>query len=127
MVFRKRGSKKGESAKGRMIDVGELYRRGKISSPEKEDSSKKGFSNEGGFVDVSKSGGSFSSSSKVSSNEGCYSKKEVDSRIEKLDGCIYKLEQRLEVLERKLGVDSSRPTSRSSGSSVGGAFNAVGL
>lgn len=36
-----------------------------------------------------------------------YNKREVDAKIERLDNQIYKLEQRLEVLERKVGVNQS--------------------
>lgn len=57
-----------------------------------------------GFMDSSSSG-----SSSFSTEANGYSKQEVDRRIETLDNKIYKMEQRIELLERKVGVN--QPTS----------------
>lgn len=52
---------------------------------------------------------SFSSSSSTpsfSTETDGYSKREVDRRLEQMDNKIYKLEQRLELLERKANINS---------------------
>jgi hypothetical protein len=49
---------------------------------------------------------SSSSSPSFSSETDGYDKREVDRRIEALDNKLYKLEQRIEVLERKANVGS---------------------
>jgi hypothetical protein len=58
---------------------------------------------------ASSSGSSVGSdlSSSPSSNMDVYEKREVDERVEKLDNLIYKLEQRILELEKKLGVNGS--------------------
>lgn len=45
------------------------------------------------------------SSNKFSTETEGYNRREVDERIEQLDNKIYKLEQRLEVIEKKIGVN----------------------
>ena len=45
------------------------------------------------------------SSSQFSTEIDGYNKREVDVKIEQLDNKIYKLEQRLEVIEKKIGVN----------------------
>lgn len=70
----------------------------------------------GGFFDFF--GGGSSSTSTTSSSDNSFSteangydKREVDAKIENLDNKIYKLEQRIEVLERKTGVGfNNNPT-----------------
>ncbi len=42
--------------------------------------------------------------SQFSSETEGYNKREVDAKIETMDNKIYKLEQRIELLERKLGI-----------------------
>src|SRR3989344_4114137 len=109
----------------KMIDVRELQRRGVVKLPEKEiviPTDKTGFvdfSGKGdsvikkssksqnnadffGFTGIKRGSGSLSSST----GEG-YDKREVDEKVTNLDNKIYKLEQRIELLERKLGVGSS--------------------
>ncbi len=103
MKFRKKG----------MIDVGELHRQGKISTVDREFNIE---SDKDGFVDVSANASSGvgnrfyrdedDSRNSVNSSNNGYGKKEVDDRIQKLDSMIYKLEQRVELLERKAGVDN---------------------
>lgn len=56
-----------------------------------------------GFMSGS-SGSDFSGETKE--GEG-YTKREVDTRIEALDNKLYKIEQRLELIERKLGINES--------------------
>ena len=46
-------------------------------------------------------------SSSSPSNMDVYEKREVDERVEKLDNLIYKLEQRILELEKKLGVNTT--------------------
>lgn len=48
-----------------------------------------------------------SSTSSLSSTKDVYEKREVDEKVEKLDNLIYKLEQRILELEKKLGVNQS--------------------
>jgi len=106
------------SSRKKMIDVAELQRRG-IVQPPKDDIIIP--TNSDGFVDLRASTGSnkkdffykrTSSSPTINPNNFStesdgYSKKEVDSKIIDLDNKIYKIEQRLELLERKAGVSSS--------------------
>ena len=125
-----------------MIDVGELVKQGKVRKA--GDSLPDFNTNKDGFVDMghpsnssekkvvktngfgggSGAGGGFIDFMNVGSSGGGdgggeeYSKKEVDSKIQKLDTMIYKLEQRVELLERKAGVNSSMSNSSDS-SSVG--------
>ena len=111
--------------KKEMVDIRELQRKGMIpKNPEDIP-----HADRKGFIDFSKkekkkieeetptksSGGvfgfmdSFSSSSSspsFSSETDGYDKREVDRRIEALDNKLYKLEQRIEVLERKANVGS---------------------
>jgi hypothetical protein len=49
--------------------------------------------------------GSSGSSLSSTSTADVYEKREVDERVEKLDNLIYKLEQRILELEKKLGVN----------------------
>jgi len=150
MIF---GKKKGLVRRRRgsvdMIDIRELQRQGRVLGPEKQmpdlDVDSEGYVRVGakasGVVtssrksDVSsadvanllssKSG----SSGSFSIEKDGYSKREVDSKIQNLDNQIYKLEQRIDVLERKLGIDSgySSPTPKSSSSGEGsGALGIMG-
>ena len=114
-----------------MIDVKELVRQGKVRRDDEGvkdfNTNKDGFvdmghpsnksgkkvvvsekvETEGGFMNFMNVGDSGSSEDSGSLNSGdCYSKREVDVHIQKLDSMIYKLEQRIELLERKVGVSS---------------------
>ncbi len=91
--------------KKKMIDISRLHKRG-IKIPKTSET----ITNKEGFVEVPNSS-SMSSSSFVSSPQSAdsYDKREIDEKIERLDNLIYKLEQRIELLERKLGVDDSTP------------------
>jgi hypothetical protein len=112
-----------------LIDVGELHRQGRVRS---DSSSSREFDfNKDGFLEV----GSLSLSSKksvgnssdsgnsemgrFSTERDGYSKREVDSKVQQLDSVIYKLEQRIEVLERKAGIDSGYSSKPSNSSSDG--------
>ena len=105
MIFKKRG---------RMIDIEKLQKKGllRVSENVETDSD--------GYIEV-KNGGQKQESSEQSlpnsdlfglagvskqsdTSAESYSKKEVDEKISRLDRLIYKLEQRIEVLERKAGV-----------------------
>jgi hypothetical protein len=112
-----------------MVDVAELQRKGLIINNRAELPP----TNRQGFIDMSKkekkkmeetitvpaqssssgSGGGFfgfmdssssSSSNSFSTETNGYDKREVDRRIEALDNKLYKLEQRIELLERKANV-----------------------
>ena len=111
-----------------MVDVAELQRKGLIINNRAELPP----TNRQGFIDMSRkekkkseeeiivpaqpssssSGGGFfgfmdsssSSSNSFSTETNGYDKREVDRRIEALDNKIYKLEQRIELLERKANV-----------------------
>ncbi len=133
--------------KKKMVDVRELHKRGIVNLDRKDvmvPTDKEGYVELGdkGFKSLepkskkinfsfygnsnsssSSSSTGSSSSSGVGDGEG-YSKREIDARLERLDNTLYKLEQRLEVLERKLGVNS--PSSSDSSGDVGGAFGAMG-
>lgn len=98
MVF---GKKKG------MIDIGELHKEGKVLSPDVMTTSIP--TNSEGFVEVGND--KFKDKNKIVNNERLenekeefYNKRDVDAKIIELDNTIYKLEQRIEVLERKAGV-----------------------
>lgn len=85
-----------------------------INSPSQESTSDSGagFPNFFDFNTSSSSSPSSSinsnlSSSQLTSNMDVYEKREVDERVEKLDNLIYKLEQRILELEKKLGVSGS--------------------
>jgi hypothetical protein len=119
--------------KGGMVDIRELMRQGKVRREGDDlpdlNTNKDGFVDMGhpsnkaevnvasennsdsamDFVNVGESGGGFSGEA-----DG-YSKREVDARIEKLDSTIYKLEQRIELLERKAGVEVPSEDSSSVG------------
>jgi hypothetical protein len=113
--------------KKRMIDVGEMQKRGMVRAPAKKSesgiiASKNGFvelkpsasetaqspsqSSDSGFLGFFGDSSSTPSASaeQFSTESNGYSKREVDAKIEELDNKIYKLEQRIEVLERKNGV-----------------------
>jgi hypothetical protein len=82
-----------------------------ISSPSVSQDSSAGFP---GFFDFNANASNSPSSSissdlssSSSSNIDVYEKREVDERVEKLDNLIYKLEQRILELEKKLGVSGS--------------------
>ena len=114
-----------------MIDIGDLHRRGFIKAPKKAkqlETDKNGFvelssnsasspanssvtEKSSGFFDFfgnETSSGSSSSSMSNSDSDNTYSKKEIDKRLEDLDNKLYRLEQRLELIERKVGVGNYR-------------------
>ena len=85
-----------------MIDVRELQRRGVVRIPEEEINIPSMSEDNEGFVDVIKTNFSSPQSSDNSRIES--------SRITELDNKIYKLENRIELLEKKLGVtDTGAP------------------
>jgi hypothetical protein len=108
--------------KKRMIDVRDFQKRGIVrTKPVNRDVIPTG---KDGFVDVrsktitqsSKSNSDFfygdktlsaktSTKQQFSSESEGYSKREVDAKMVDLDNKIYKLEQRMELLEKKLGVN----------------------
>jgi len=93
--------------KKKMIDIRELHKNG-FKIPRNSET----ITDKEGFVNVrEKNSNNFSSASSVSSfsSQDAYSKRELDARLERLDNLIYKLEQRIDVLERKLGVGDSSP------------------
>ena len=99
MIFRKRD---------KMIDVGEMVRQGKIT-PRK--SSEVVETDNSGFVNV---GSSSDTKSVSSSTMNFFDSAPVDNtnlaeRITALSKTISKVEQRLEVIEKKLGVGESSP------------------
>ena len=100
-----------------MIDIGKLQRKGIIQLPKEEPRGPE--TDNDGFVELNKtkepsSSGFFSFMDKPSSSQSSsfgtesngYNKKEVDAKVIDLDNKIYKLEQRIELLERKAGVGS---------------------
>ncbi len=119
MIFRK---------KKRMVDMRELQKRGVVVIPKNEVVVPM---NTDGFVEMGSEPGSPASSVVESSSSGTdflgfmgssdssssadsfstssegYDKREVDEKITGLDNKIYKLEQRIELLERKAGVEGS--------------------
>ena len=133
--------------KKRMIDVGDLHKRGKLIVPKDnvtlkpdkdgyvhiefsearvistlptstnsatttstmDSSSSSESTSGGGFFDFFNSSTSSpqvtsSSSTTSSTSSDVYDKREVDSKIEKIDNILYRIEQRLDLIERKLGV-----------------------
>lgn len=110
MIFKK---------KNKMIDIGELQKQGKIRSPEETPRTIQ--TNNEGFVEVNShktikespsSNTNFfgfmdspSTESTTQNNSDNYSKREVDSKIQRLDNILYKLEQRIELIERKLNIN----------------------
>jgi|SRR3989344_6601166 len=113
--------------KKKMIDVGELQRRGIVRPPKKEveiPTNREGFiefgkgtSNNIPAKDLPKNNAKFfgfmdspsnSPSREFSSETEGYSKREVDQKLVELDNKIYKLEQRVELLERKLDISNQK-------------------
>ncbi len=96
MIFKKKG----------MIDVGELQRQGKITPVNHEVNVQ---SDKNGFVDMKSANNNtrFYGNTEDKNSEGTYNKREVDEKMQKLDSLIYKLEQRIELLERKVGIDNN--------------------
>lgn len=100
-----------------MVDIRELQKRGVVRIPKKNEvvpTNKDGYVEFGSSKSDSslKEGGNkeffgYSSKANFSNEKDGYNKKEVDEMIIKLDNKIYKLEQRLEVIERKVGVGNS--------------------
>lgn len=106
--------------KKRMIDIGRLQRSGAVILPKEEPRGPE--TDDDGFVDLGKntssekagffeflgkqppSSSSSNSSSEFSTETNGYNKREVDQKISDLDNKIYRLEQRIELLERKAGV-----------------------
>ena len=109
--------------KKKMVDIRELQRKGIIRIPRNNIEVP---TDKDGFVELNKkpktkttiASSSDSSSaptsafnffnsepqSQFSSETEGYNKREVDAKIETMDNKIYKLEQRIELLERKLGI-----------------------
>ncbi len=105
-----------------MLDIREMQRRGKIRIPKRR---KEVNADSEGFVDVGNNLSNVENNSKNEGNSGRmlsfmdsssdnfstekegYSKKEVDQRLEAMDNKIYKLEQRIELLERKTSSSPS--------------------
>ena len=105
MIFKK---------KNKMIDIGELQNQGKIRPPQEAQinipTNKDGFIELNSQTNEKRSEVNFfgfmdreETNNKVESEH--YSKREIDSKIQKLDTLIYKLEQRIELIERKLHVN----------------------
>ena len=103
-----------------MVDIRELQKRGVVRIPKKEfvvPTNSEGFVEFGSSKpsEISKSSskdigffGSNSSTKETFSTEtNGYNKREVDTKITNLDNKIYKMEQRIELLEKKVGVGSS--------------------
>ena len=112
----------GRKKKSGMIDVGELQKRGRVLSPDIKVENV--VTDNEGFVEMNGSDSSLGSGSLNSSVNGSkdgYSKREVDSKIQQLDSVIYKLEQRIELLEKKAGFDSG--SSLNDGSSNSGLIS----
>lgn len=104
-----------------MIDVRELQRRGVVRIPKNDVEIP---TNSEGFIELGKSAKStpktnteffgfidtptaqHHSTPNVNHTDG-YDKREVDQKITVLDNQIYKLEQRIELLEKKLDVNRS--------------------
>ena len=114
--------------KKKMIDIAEMQRKGLIKIPQKDvelETDKEGFVNVGsggsgisetktpqsdgffGFMDNPSSG--FNASPKSDFSEETARK--LSQLISDLDNKLYKIEQRIELLERKLGVGDSGSTS----------------
>jgi hypothetical protein len=102
--------------KKRMIDLRSLQKRGIVQPPQKDIVVP---TNSDGFVELEskqQSNQEFFGFNKPSPNSFStqadgYNKREVDEKIIGLDNKIYKLEQRVELLEKKLGVNTSSNTS----------------
>jgi len=90
--------------KKKMIDVRELHKTG-FKIPRNSET----ITDKEGFVEINKIHSNPESSSVSSFQGDIYSKHDIDARLERLDNLIYKLEQRVELLERKLGVGDSTP------------------
>ena len=103
--------------KKRMIDVRELQKRGVVRIPKKDIVVP---TNRDGFVEFGANGKStpqtpstnselfgFANMASSSSSPDGYTKREADAKTVGLDNKIYKLEQRIELLEKKL--DISKP------------------
>ena len=100
MIFRK---------KDKMIDIGEMVKQGKITPIRGNGAIK---TDSSGFVNV---GGSSSGSSVPPSTMNFFDSPPVENtnlveRITALSKTISKVEQRLEVIEKKLGVGDSSPS-----------------
>ena len=117
--------------KRRMVDVRELQRRGVVRIPKREiiiptDSS--GFvelganskpitsapstdsstsSNSSFFNFMGNSPSTSSTTETFGTESDGYNKREVDAKVTELDNKVYKLEQRTELLEKKLGVNQA--------------------
>ncbi|MFA5484869.1 MAG: hypothetical protein WC260_01290 [Candidatus Pacearchaeota archaeon] len=98
----------------KMIDIGELQKQGKIRPPQETQTEIP--TNKDGFIEINtqtkekKSEVNFfgfmdEEDTNNKTNSEYYSKREIDSKIQKLDNLIYKLEQRIELIERKLHVN----------------------
>lgn len=92
-----------------MIDVGELQKQGKIISPSKEINIP---TDKNGFVEISSQTNSIETFEEKKEGRSLKEYNErLISRIEEMDKNIFKLEQRVELLEKKLGIDNSMPPS----------------
>lgn len=123
MIFNKK--------KKRMIDVRELQKKGVVKIPRKK--TKQENITKGGFIniranqknkkpEISSNADFFGFASTTKTNKPSpqqnfstesdgYNKREVDQKITDLDNKIYKLEQRTELLEKKLDINQSNNTS----------------
>lgn len=106
-----------------MIDIREMQKKGRIRIPKSQkevNADSEGFVSVGNqevsnqdIVNKKESSSMLSfmdpdSNNFSNSGEG-YSKKEIDQRIEAMDNKIYKLEQKIELLEKKAGIGSGSP------------------
>ena len=107
--------KKGLISNNARVELPPTNRHGFIYFSKKEKTKKIAETTPSSTTDTSQSSGSvfgfmdsFSSSPSpsFSSETDGYSKREVDRRLEQLDNKIYKLEQRIELLERKANISS---------------------
>jgi len=80
---------------------------GESSSPSQPESSNP-LSNNDLFGLAGAASASSPSTEQFSTQTDGYNKREVDAKITNLDNKIYKLEQRMELLERKAGVNQSQ-------------------
>ncbi len=109
--------------KKRMIDVGELQRQGRIQPTSGESTIP---TNNEGFIELGQSNvakpaeetpntptpnmdffnvSTTTETATFSEEANGYSKREVDAKMQELDNKLYKMEQRIELLERKAGVN----------------------
>lgn len=86
-----------------MVDIGELQRQGRVVLP--ENNTKVIETDDDGFIDAS----NMTANIKPTENSRQDDTVKLNARIQEMDRIIYKLEQRVELLERKLGLDNNMP------------------